>query len=114
MARMRPRQPRIFLFSFVGCLSLQAGSSLIQFWPCLAGVALAPNRVKRYGERRFGSVCQRSVSSYNDGAADGTTGLAGLKVRALVRGEAASGASEPARSSDNGPRIHMAKIAVGA
>ena len=38
----RTRQPRIFLFSFVGCLSLQARSSFIQFWPCLAGVALAP------------------------------------------------------------------------
>ena len=36
------RQARIFLFSFVGCLSLQAGSSFIQFWPCLAEVALAP------------------------------------------------------------------------
>ncbi len=58
-------------------------------------------------------VCQRSLSSHDDGAADGTTGLAGHKVRALVRGEAASSASVPARSADNGPGIHMAKIAVG-
>src|SRR4051794_38264626 len=36
------RQPRICLFRFVGCLPLQASSSLIQFWPCLAEVALAP------------------------------------------------------------------------
>ena len=59
-------------------------------------------------------ACQRSLSCYDDGAADGTAGLAGTKVRALVRGEAASGASVPARSADNGPGIHMAKIAVGA
>ena len=58
-------------------------------------------------------VCQRSLSSYEDPSADGT-GLAGHKVRALVRGEAASGASVPARSADNGPGIHMPKIAVGA
>ena len=76
--------------------------------------ACPTNRVKRYGERRFGSVCQRSPSSYDDGAADGTTGLAGHKVRALVRGEATSSASVLARSADNGPGIHMAKIAVGA
>ena len=38
------RQPRIFLFRFVGCLSLQAGSSFVQFWPCLAEVALAHQR----------------------------------------------------------------------
>src|SRR4029077_7020463 len=73
--------------------------------------ACPTNRVKRYSERGFGSVCRRSVSSYDDGAADGTTGL---KVRALVRGEAAHGASVPARSADNGPGIHMAKTAVGA
>src|SRR5213595_1313918 len=59
-------------------------------------------------------ACQRSLSSYDDGAADGTSGLAGIKVRALVRGEAASSTSVSARSADNGPRIHMAKIAVGA
>ena len=59
-------------------------------------------------------VCQRSPFSYDDGAADGTTGLAGIKVRALVRGEAASSTSVPARSADNGPGVHMAKIAVGA
>jgi hypothetical protein len=59
-------------------------------------------------------ICQCSVSSYDDGAANGTTGLAGHKIRALVRGEAPSSASVPARSADNGPGIHMAKIAVGA
>ena len=57
---------------------------------------------------------QRSPSSHDDGAADGTGALAGIKVRALVRGEAASSTSVPARSADNGPGIHMAKIAVGA
>ena len=30
-------------------------------------------------------VCQRSPSSYDDGAADGTTGLAGHKVQASVQ-----------------------------
>ena len=59
-------------------------------------------------------ACQRLPSSYDDGAADGTAGLAGHKVRASVRGEAASSASVPARSADNGPGIHIAKIAVGA
>jgi hypothetical protein len=59
-------------------------------------------------------ACQRSLSSYEDPSADGTAGLAGHKARALVRGEAASGASVPARSADNGPGIHMAKIAVVA
>jgi hypothetical protein len=62
----------------------------------------------------FAEACQRSPSSHDDGAADGTTGLAGIKVRALVRGEAASSTSVPARSADNGPGVHMAKIAVGA
>ena len=65
-------------------------------------------------DRRFGSVCRRLGSSYDDGAADGTTGLAGHKVRALVRCEAAHGASVLARSADNGPGIDMAIIAVGA
>ena len=59
-------------------------------------------------------ACQCSVSSYDDGAADGTAGLAGIKVRALIRGEAASSTSVPARSADNGPGIHMAKIAIVA
>ena len=49
-------------------------------------------------------VCQRSPSSYDDGAADGTTGLAGHKVHALVQGVAASSTSVPARSPDNGVR----------
>ena len=112
---MERAKPRIFLFSFVGCLSLQAGSSFIQFWPCLAEVALPPSTGSSatLGDG-LAEVCQRSLSSYDDGAADGTAGLAGHKVRALVRGEAASGASVPARSADNGPGIHMANIAVVA
>src|SRR4029077_10357125 len=109
------RQPRIFLFSFAGCLSLQAGSSFVQFWPCLAEVALplSTGSSARLGDG-LAEACQRSVSSYDDGAADGTAGLAGIKVQALLRGESASSASVPARPADNGPGIHMAKIAVGA
>ena len=59
-------------------------------------------------------VCQRSASSYDDGAADGTAGLASRKVHAPVHSEAASSTSVPARSADNGPGIHNVKIAVGA
>ena len=59
-------------------------------------------------------ACRRSASSYDDGAADSTAGLAGIKVRASVRGEAASSTSVPARSADNGPGIHNVKIAVVA
>ena len=113
---MSLRQPQIFLFSFVGCLSLQAGSSFIQFSPCLAEVALPPSTGSSatLGDG-LAEACQRSPSSYDDGAADGTAGLAGTKVRALVRGEAASSTSVPARSADNRPGIHMAKtIAVVA
>jgi hypothetical protein len=59
-------------------------------------------------------ACQRSLSSHDDGAADGTTGLAGHKVHALVEGEAASSTSIPARSADNGNGVHNVKIAVVA
>ena len=59
-------------------------------------------------------ACQRLPSSYDDGAADGTAGLAGINVRALVRGEAASSTSVPARSANNGIGFHKVKIAVGA
>jgi hypothetical protein len=59
-------------------------------------------------------VCQRSPSSYDDGAADGTAGLAGRQIRALVQGEAASSTSVPARSADNGNGVHNVKIAVVA
>ena len=59
-------------------------------------------------------VTAESMSSYDDGATDGTTGLAGHKVRALVCDETAFSTSEPARSADNGPGIHMAKIAIVA
>jgi len=105
----------MFLSRFVHCLSLEAGSSFIQLWPFYRSSACPTNGGKRYGERRFGSVCGRLGPSYNDRAADGTAGLAGHKVRALVRGEAASSPSEPARSADNRPGIHMAKtIAVVA
>ena len=97
------RQPRTFLFSFVGCLSLQAGSFFIQFCPCLAGVALAPptgsSATLGHG---LAEACQRSPSSYDDGAADGTTGLAGLKVRRIGPGEPASSTSISARSADDG------------
>ena len=77
---MERAKPRIFLFSFVGCLSLQrfVFDSVLAL-SCQRS-ACPTNRVKRYGERRFGSVCRRSASSYYDGAADGTTGLAGIKV----------------------------------
>ena len=54
------------------------------------------------------------TSSYDDGAADGTAGLAGIKVQASVQGEAASSTSVPARSADNGIGFHKVKIAVGA
>src|SRR2546430_17606358 len=91
------RQPRTFLFSFVGCLSLQAGSSFIQFWPCLAGVALAPpTGSSATGSDGLAEACQRLPSSYGDGAADGTTGLAGHRVQASVHGEAASSTTVPA------------------
>jgi|SRR5213595_482103 hypothetical protein len=115
LARIERARPRIFLFSFVSCLSLQAGWSFIQFWPYLAEVALplSTGTSATLGDG-LAEACQRSSSSYDDGAADGTTGLAGIKIRALVRGEAASSTSVPARSADNGPGIHMAKIAVGA
>src|SRR4029077_15731660 len=108
------RQTRIFLFSFAGCLSLQAGSSFIQFRLCLACVALARNGSSATLGEGLAEACQRSPSSYDDGAADGTTGLAGIKVGALVRGKAPSSTSVPARSADNGPGVHMAKIAVSA
>jgi hypothetical protein len=103
LARMERGQPRIFLFSFVGCLSLQAGSSFIQSWPCLAGVALAPptGSSATLGDG-LAENCRRSASSYDDGAADGATGLAGHKVQTLVQGVAASSTSVPARSANNG------------
>jgi hypothetical protein len=105
----------MLLFSFVSCLSLQAGWSFIQFWPYLAEVALVPSTGSSAKPGHgLAEACQRLPSSYDDGAADDTTGLAGIKVGALVRGEAASGASVPARSADNGPGIHMAKIAIVA
>src|SRR4029077_7297093 len=58
--------------------------------------------------------CRRSASSHDDGAADGTTGLPGLKVQASVHGEAASSTSVPARSANNGIGFYKVKIAVGA
>ena len=59
-------------------------------------------------------ACQRSAPSYDDGAADGTAGLAGRQIRASVQGEAASSTSVPARSADNGNGVHKVKIAVVA
>ena len=43
LARMERAKPQIFLFCFIGCLSLQADSSFIQFSPCLAEVVLPPS-----------------------------------------------------------------------
>src|SRR5260370_34448795 len=98
LARMERAKPQIFLFCFVGCLSLQAGSSFIQFWPCLAGVALAPptgsSATLGHG---LAEIYQRSPSSYDDGAADGATGLAGHRIHASVDGVAASSTRVPAR-----------------
>ena len=112
---MERAKPQIFLFSFVGCLSLQAGSSFIQFSPCLAEVALPLSKGSSatLGDG-LAEACQRSAPSYDDGAADGTTGLAGHKVQASVHGEAASSTSVPARSADNGIGFYKVKIAVGA
>ena len=59
-------------------------------------------------------ACQRSPSSYDDGAADGTAGLAGREIHASVEGVAASSTSVPARPADNGSGFHNVKIAVGA
>ena len=59
-------------------------------------------------------ACQRSPSSYDDGAADGTAGLAGRRIHASVEGVAASSTSVPARSANNGIGCHKVKIAVGA
>src|SRR5439155_3126104 len=59
-------------------------------------------------------ACQRLPSSYDDGAADGTAGLAGRQIRATVQGEAASSTSVPARSANNGIGCHNVKIAVVA
>ena len=109
------RQPRTFLFSFVGCLSLQAGSFFIQFWPCLAGVALAPptGSSATLGDG-LAEACQRSAPSYDDGATDGTAGVASRKVHAPVHSEGASGVSVPARSAHNGCQFHNVKISVSA
>jgi hypothetical protein len=106
---MERAKPQIFLLSFVGCLSLQAASSFIQFSPCLAEVALPPSTGSSatLGDG-LAEVCQRSPSSYDDGAADG------IKVQASVQGEAASSTSVPARSANNGIGFYKVKIAVGA
>ena len=115
LARIERARPRIFLFRFVSCLSLQPGWSFIQFWAYLAEIALplSTGSSATLGDG-LAEACQCSPSSYDDGAADGTAGLARTKVRALVRGEAPFSTSVPARSADNGPGIHMAKTAVGA
>ncbi|PYL06928.1 MAG: hypothetical protein DME33_12285 [Verrucomicrobia bacterium] len=88
-------------------------------WRLIADSGFSPVRVKAsWGQSSQAKpICQRLarlVVSQDDGAADGTAGLAGHKVRALVRGEAASSASVPARSANNGKGIHNVKIAVGA
>jgi len=45
---------------------------------------------QRYCRDGLAEACQRSLSSTTMVPADGTTGLAGRKVHALVQGEAAS------------------------
>jgi len=80
----------------------------------LAEVALARNGSSATVGDGLAEACQRSPPSYDDGAADGTAGLAGRQIRALVQGEAASSTSVPARSADNGNRVHNVKIAVVA
>ena len=69
----------------------------------LAEVALARNGSSATVGDGSAEVCQRSVSSYDDGAPDGTAALPGRKMHASVGGEAASSASVPARSANNGP-----------
>src|SRR5262249_61040100 len=108
-------QPRFFLFSFVNCLSLQASSFFMQFSPCFADVALAPpTGPSATVSDGLAEACQRSLSSYDDGAADGTAGLAGHSIQASVDGVAAFSTSVPARSADNGIGFHKVNIAVGA
>ena len=80
----------------------------------LAEVALARNGSSATVGDGLAEACQHSPSSYDDGAADGTAGLAGIKVQASVQGEAASSTSVPARSANNGIGFHNVKIAVGA
>jgi hypothetical protein len=71
-------------------------------------------RAKSHDPSQLEFCANGSVSSYDDGAADGTAGLAGRQIRALVQGEAASSTSVPARSADNGNGVHNVKIAVVA
>src|SRR5438128_5545955 len=59
-------------------------------------------------------ACQRLPSSYDEGAADGTAGVASRKVHAPVHSEGASGVSVPARSAHNGCQFHNVKISVSA
>ena len=70
----------------------------------LAHVALAPptGSSATLGDG-LAEIYQRSLSSYDDGAPDGTAALAGRKIHASVGGEATSSASVPARSANNGP-----------
>lgn len=83
-------------------------------WPSCRGSASLINGSSATLGDGLAKACQRSPSFYDDGASDGAAGLAGIKVRALVRGETASGTSVPARSADNGPGVHMASIAIVA
>ena len=80
----------------------------------LAEVALARNGSSATVGDGLAEAFQRSPPFYDDGAADGTAGLAGRQIRALVQGEAASSTSVPARSADNGNGVHNVKIAVVA
>src|SRR5437763_14688275 len=93
-------------------------SGLLIFYSCLAYLAAIALPLSTGSGATLGDglaeACRRSPSSHEDGAADGTAGLAGHEIRALVRGEAPFSTSVPARSADNGPGIHMAKVPVGA
>ena len=71
-------------------------------------------RAKSHDPSQLEFCANGSLSSYDDGAADGTAGLAGRKVQASVHGEAAYSTSVPARSADNGIGFHKVNIAVGA
>jgi len=80
----------------------------------LADLALAPDGSSATVGDGLAEIYQRSLSSYEDVASDGTAGLAGRLVHASVLGVPASSTSEPARSADNGSGSHNVKIAVGA
>ena len=60
-------------------------------------------RAKSHDPSQLEFCANGSLSSYDDGAADGTAALAGRQIHASVQVEAASSTSVPARSANNGP-----------